>query len=114
MIKSEIPRRRGRTPAVKFPIVRHVMDGDVNREKVMEAGTKVRCLRCGETFTVDRLTTRYSSSALDDTPYIRCELCHYTASVLDYFDRVVVPPEARPKRRTRTPEDVIIIRTPEG
>lgn len=114
MIKSEIPRRRGRTPAVKFPIVRHVMEGGINREKVMEAGTKVRCLRCGQDITVDRLTTRYSSSALDDTPYIRCELCHYTASVLDYFDRVILPPEEKPKRRTRTPEDVIIIRTPEG
>lgn len=113
MIKSDIPRRHGRRPAIEFPIRRTIVESGRDFEKVMEAGAKVRCLRCGMTFTVDRLTVHLSDSAVDEMPYVRCELCHFSAPVLQYFDRVI---STKPKRqRTRTPEDLgPEIETPEG
>ena len=111
MIKSEIPRRRGRTPAVSFPIRRTVVESGLDRKKVIEAGDAVSCLRCQKPFRVDSLTARLSDSSVDDMPILHCPSCGYAAAVLYYFDRVI---GARP-RRMRTPEDSAPrILTPEG
>lgn len=121
MIQSNLPRRRGRPPAVTFPITRTVVEQGLPRVKTMEAGTEVLCLRCSMPFRVDRFTAYLTTSyELDDMPYIRCPRCCYTAPVIYYFDRVTeigpMPDRnaMRKARRIRTPEDLAPeIETPE-
>lgn len=117
MIRSDLPRRRGRRPSARFPIRRTVVERGLAREKVLEAGTRVRCLRCGSCFLADQNTVRLGELEIDDTPIVRCPCCGYEASVLYYFDRAV-DEDGKPKRRRyRTPESagpVALIETPEG
>lgn len=106
MIKSDLPRRRGRKPTVKFPVQITMVESGLAREKVLEAGARLSCRWCGSIFRADESTLYLSEIAIDDTPIVRCPCCWHCASVLYYFDRIVTDGGQPVRRRRRTPEDI--------
>ena len=116
MIPSNLEKRRGRIPAVTFPIERVEVIGGQDFLRRLEQDWIVSCYFCNHPIRLTRNTVHLSAYVVDDMQYVTCPLCMRTASVMQYFDRVTWPQRPRPKRYRR-PEDLagsVQIITPEG
>ena len=81
-------RRRGRKPGSMFPIVRSEVIRGRHYRRTVEAGTPVRCLRCGNEFLIDRDTVFYFDHELDDMPQVECPECRYSCAVIAYYKQM--------------------------
>ena len=90
-----MPKKKTTDPEIEFPIRMDVQYGSKLYHKRLDAGSKVRCIKCGKTFVVNAKTAEKKNGVIclvcpnktekDGKEY----RCGYLADVLYYFDRVV-------------------------
>lgn len=81
-----------------FPIVRDVIYRSTHYKKVMEKGTLVKCIWCGNSFRVQENNVSITE---DGMQMIKCpnRECRMKAPVLNYFDRIVDEKRDIPKTK---------------